>query len=219
MLSITRWTASGVSGLLKGNKPRQISPLSPSVCWTSPGSPIDGDELRDLIVHTPADMCESPWRFQKFPRESILWPNAILETFRGTPMHPSVKDRMVSLWSTSTSHGVSWDELDEAFLGFHRDYIKKETEFTEKYPDLWDREYAESERVLRSSCSGDEAQINTVIHRRRGKIRRMTHTRMSRLRFKEVVKPFHMRQFTEYMRSFVTQRIIKREEIERRFSP
>ena len=122
---------------------------------------------------------------------------------------------MVNLWSTSSSHGVSWDELDEAFLAFHREYIQKENEWTEKYPELWDREYAESERVLRSSLSGDEAQINTILHRRRGKIRRMTHARLARMRFKDVVKPFHIRQFTDYMRSFVTERIIKRENIER----
>jgi hypothetical protein len=182
-------------------------------------SSISVDEIRDLMSPTGVDLCESPWKLQNFPRESILWPNSLLDSYRENPMHPSVKDRLVSLWSTSSSHGVSWDELDEAFLVFHRGYIQKETEFTEKYPDLWNREYAESERVLRASCTGDEAQVNTVLHRRRGKIRRMTHTRMSRLRFKEVVKPFHMRRFTEYMRSFVTPRIIKREEIERKFRP
>jgi hypothetical protein len=122
---------------------------------------------------------------------------------------------MVNLWSTSSSHGVSWDELDEAFLAFHREYIQKENEWTEKYSELWDREYAESDRVLRASLSGDEAQINTILHRRRGKIRRMTHARLARMRFKDVVKPFHIRQLTDYMRLFVTQRIIKRENVER----
>jgi hypothetical protein len=126
---------------------------------------------------------------------------------------------MIKLWSTSTSHGVSWEELDEAFLAFHREYIERENEWTENYNDLWEKEYKKSEDVLRISLSGqEESTINTILHRRRGKIRRMTHTRISRLRFKEILKPFHLRQFTDYMRGFVTRRMIKRELAERKLS-
>ena len=215
MLNFRKPLNCGISSLFKpiGTSTKQVSRLNEVSKGLGPI--FSRDELRDLVTPISSDICDSPWITQNFPRESILWPNDSLEAVRSAPMHPAVRDRMVNLWSTSSSHGVSWDELDEAFLSFHREYVQKENEWTEKYASVWDREYAESERVLRASLKGDEAQINTILHRRRGKIRRMTHARLSRMRFKEVVKPFHIRQFTDYMRAFVTQRIIKRENVER----
>ena len=215
MLNFTKSLNSGISSLFRPLHRVTQRATHRGALSVNRAPNLSGDELRDLITPTTSDDSESPWTTQSFPRESILWPNDILEASRSVPVHPEARERMINLWSTSSSHGVSWDDLDEAFLSFHREYIQKENEWTEKYSSLWDREYAESERVLRSSLKGDESQINTILHRRRGKIRRMTHARLSRIRFKEVVKPFHIRQFTEYMRALVTQRIIKRENIER----
>ncbi len=216
MFSVTKISRCGLSSLFKsdGWHNRSVARNPATRVHSLLGPSLSGDEIVDLVSNG-SDLVESPWQSGRFPRDSILWPNSDLEVIRSQPLHHDVRDRLVNMWSTSSSHGVSWDELDEAFVDFHREYVQKESEWSSNYQAVWDRQYTESERVLRSTLSGDESHINAIMHRRRGKIRRMTHTRMGRLRFKEVVKPFHIRQFTAYMRDFVTQRIIKREETER----
>lgn len=169
--------------------------------------------VNDSTEYVPLSV-ESPWNSGTFPKTSILWPSPELEAARSAPVDDS--SRLAELWSLSNSHGISWDELDEAFLEFHREYIAKEAEWIANYDSLWDKEYAESERVLRRSLVNmTDSEKTLVMSRRRGKIRRMTYTRISRIRFSQILKPFHMRQFIDKMRALVSNKVIQRETSER----
>lgn len=182
----------------------------------SPGGLVPDDELADLMASDakPSNV-KSPWRDNIFNRNSILFPNVLLETSRSSDLNMRNADRLSQLWSMSNSHGVSWDELDDAFLAFHREYMKAENDWVENYAKRWDQEYANCEKRLRSTLQGDEAQITLLMSRRRGKVRRMTYTRLARLRNKEILKTFSLDRFTDYMRQMVSQRMAKREEAEK----
>ena len=110
---------------------------------------------------------------------------------------------------------MSWDELDDEFLAFHREYLQAEQDWFDSLDSRWDTQYKKSEAMLRASLSGDEAQIALALNRRRGKIRRMTYTRLARMRNKEILKVYSLPRFIEHMREFAAQRVAKRELSER----
>ena len=178
---------------------------------------IQDDELADLLVEPSHSkgFVVSPWREGEYSRNSILFPNDLIESHRGIGVPPKNVDRLAYLWSISSSHGVSWDELDDAFLSFHRDYLKAETEWGKSYEDRFQAEYKNSMDLLRNTMPGEEAQITLALNRRRGKIRRMTYKRLSRMRLKEVIRPFQLSSFKQYMRDFVSVRVVKREQSDR----
>lgn len=178
-------------------------------------------EWADIVAHGEKsdDSTSSQWKSGQFTREGILWPSPLLENVRSEPIFGEYQtERLTTLWSLSNSHGVSWDELDAKFIDFHKDYIARESEWVAKYDSVWDTEYKRSEDELRrilAKTIKDEAQLALTMNRRRGKIRRMTYSRISRIRFSEVLRPFHLKQFTALMRSFVSQKVAKREAHER----
>ncbi len=178
---------------------------------------VPEDELADLLADdSTSTKVMSPWKQNVYSRDSILFPNNLLEITRSSDLNVRSTERLSQLWSMSASHGVSWDELDDAFLCFHREYLRMEAEWTDNYDLLWDREYKKCESRLRTTLQGDDAQVTSLLNRRRGKVRRMTYTRLSRLRSKQVIKPFSLPAFTDYMKEFVSHRVAKREESEKR---
>jgi hypothetical protein len=182
---------------------------------------VSGTELVDLVSRPDTkstSVVESPWTSTAFPRNSSLFPSEALDASRSKPIELRNVERLTTLWSLSNSHGVSWEELDDAFLSFHRNYIKAENDWHEGYEARWAIEYKRSEDVLRKTIGGDEAQVALAINRRRGKIRRMTYTRLARMRNKQVLKPFGLEQFSVHMKRFVEDRMLKREEAERNLS-
>ncbi len=182
---------------------------------------LSNEELVDIMTSgkSSSGRTLSPWKAGNYPREGLLWPNLVLESTRGAHMSDSVStDRLTQLWSLSNSHGISWDELDQKFIEFHKEYISREAEWVSQYENLWDTEYKKSEeglkRILKKTVA-DESQLALVLNRRRGKIRRMTYSRISRIRFSEVLRPFHLKQFMAIMKQFATNKIAQREANER----
>lgn len=178
------------------------------------------DELADLIGNQDREisssvLSESQWNTRYSQRNSAVFPSPLIETSRSKPMPDKNAGRLAYLWSMSNSHGVSWDELDEAFLAFHREYLKAENDWLASHESRFESEYKVCEERLRKTLSGEESQIALTMNRRRGKIRRMTYKRMARLRNKEILQPFGLPQFSAYMKQLVSQRIVKREESER----
>jgi hypothetical protein len=181
-------------------------------------SPIPEDELADLLISDLPDdtaVMNSPWISSQQNRESILFPSTLIELSRSEPVKASCVDRLTHLWSISNSHGVSWDDLDEAFLSFHRDYLSAEKGWIDNYEARWEKVYSDCDKQMRKSVDGDSGQVALAMNRRRGKIRRMTYTRLARLRNKEVLKPFNLTEFCKFMREYVSQRVAKREQSER----
>jgi len=208
----------GVASAIKSRAhPGQITVRTP--CYAL--GTLSGTELVDLVTlpdTKSTSVVESPWRSTAFNRDSSLFPSEALDASRSQPIELRNVERLTTLWSLSNSHGVSWEELDDAFLSFHRNYIKAENDWHDGYEARWATEYKRSEEVLRRTIGGDEAQVSLAINRRRGKIRRMTYTRLARMRNKQVLKPFGLDQFSNHMKRFVEERMLKREEAERNLS-
>jgi hypothetical protein len=182
-------------------------------------STLADSDLADLVSESskaPNDTTiPSPWKSSEFSRDSVLFPNELLEVHRRDPVPLKNAERLSQLWATSNSHGVSWDELDDAFLSFHREYLEAENRWVEKYGQLWEEEFRKSEEALRKTLSGTEAEVALTMNRRRGKVRRMTYTRLARLRNKQIIQPFSLSRFSEYMTQYVAQRVVKREQSEK----
>jgi hypothetical protein len=196
----------------------------PRIC-TDPSTGSTGLSHADVVDVLSESTSEgsiggnSIWKTQKFERNGLLWPSNSLEIARSVPVADGVpSDRLATLWSLSNSHGISWEELDQKFIDFHKKYIDQETKWVSGYEELWQEEYEKSEKALRKILKktiSDESQLSLTLSRRRGKIRRMTYSRISRTRFNEVLKPFQLRQFVSHMRAHVTEKMIKREINER----
>ena len=178
---------------------------------------IREDEIADLLSEGSSTngVVKSPWKDGDFPTDSILFPSELIQTHRSLGIPKTNYDRLTYLWSLSNSHGVSWDELDDAFLSFHRKYLKSDAEWAQNYEDRFQKEYVASSGILKKASPGDEALVSLMMSRRRGKIRRMTYKRLSRMRLKEVIRPFQLSAFKDYMRDFMAQRVSKREQSER----
>lgn len=162
-----------------------------------------------------AGQMDSPWQSGDYSRDSVLFPSELLEATRSEPIASSSSARLSHLWSISSSHGMSWDELDDQFLAFHREYLQAEQDWFNSLDTRWDAEYRKSEELLKASLKGDDAQIALTLNRRRGKIRRMTYTRLARMRNKEIIKKCSLPNFINHMREFATRRVAKREQSER----
>lgn len=196
---------------------RKRSMRPPLVCKQSVSTYMPEDELADLIstADSSKTLSESQWVDGDFSRSSCIFPSPLIETARSEPIAAKNADRLAQLWSVSNSHGISWDELDEAFLSFHQEYLKAESDWLANYDSRWEEQYKHCEESLRKTLSGEEADIALTMNRRRGKIRRMTYTRLARLRNKEILQRFGLPEFSSYMKQLVSQRIVKREESER----
>jgi hypothetical protein len=219
MFQLTFMKMRGISDVIKrtslGNS-KLGRPATNSFGLTESIQPCEiADLLSSESSNDPGNKVDSRWGSGRFSRESVLFPSELIERSRSTSIDLKNVDRLELLWSLSMSHGVSWDELDEAFLSFHRDYLKTEHEWAEGFESKFTEEYTKSEVLLRKTVTGDEAQVALTMNRRRGKIRRMTYTRLARIRNNRVIKPFSLPAFKEYMKRFVEVRVAKREVAER----
>jgi len=92
---------------------------------------------------------DSPWGSEEFqpPDINVLWPHTALNDHRSRPFvlprHVPNEDlkekekqlaanreRLAALWHYSASHGISWDELDHAYVNFAKTGNKRYAEWS-----------------------------------------------------------------------------------------
>merc|ERR1712232_331639 len=82
---------------------------------------------------------ESPWGSEEFPHpeSGVVFPHAAIDEHRSRPFFVPQgeampdgaamdnlqhnRERLTALWRLSSSHGISWDELDQAYVSFSKD--------------------------------------------------------------------------------------------------
>uniref|UniRef100_A0A0G4FKI4 Uncharacterized protein n=1 Tax=Chromera velia CCMP2878 TaxID=1169474 RepID=A0A0G4FKI4_9ALVE len=68
------------------------------------------------------------------PMNTVFWPNTLLHNHRRLPFSPTQKEdgtqeRLETLWAMSSSHGISWDELDDLFDAFKEEAQRRTAVF------------------------------------------------------------------------------------------
>lgn len=183
-------------------------------------------------------MLQSSWGEFPTPDSGVLWPHPALHEHRRRPFGLPVeaeagasgklqenRQRLASLWRHSSSHGISWDELDEAYVVFSR---------------AGKRQYDEWARKVDS-----QAPPNSVLEKRRAKVRAKRHlqrfclpgedgkpgnpeeafpSRVKRLAAKYYTRekrrslgPWRPGKLSLYLRQLVAARVSRRESAERAY--
>eukprot|EP00928_Gymnodinium_smaydae_P017963 TRINITY_DN16847_c0_g1_i1.p1 TRINITY_DN16847_c0_g1~~TRINITY_DN16847_c0_g1_i1.p1 ORF type:complete len:346 (-),score=40.74 TRINITY_DN16847_c0_g1_i1:72-1109(-) len=110
--------------------------------WTDPGSWVDLElERAGLDADGGEGALESPWGTEGYehPDFNVLWPHRTVGEHRSRPFSlprrvlesgesaereaalgqvTQNRERLCSLWRLSRSHGISWDELDQAYVRY-----------------------------------------------------------------------------------------------------
>lgn len=119
--------------------------LMPPAPWRRAGEWVDlVYERAGLPAEGTQKDLESPWDSDEFPHPdaNVLWPHSSLNEHRSRPFSlprqdssPTTanlkgsnmtaeqqlavnRERLTALWNISSSHGISWDELDDAYVQF-----------------------------------------------------------------------------------------------------
>lgn len=127
--------ASGEGGT-KDARPlggRPPPPEAPPMSWRRAGEWVDLEFERANLSSEGGEA--SSWGTEEFPQPEVgvLFPHPALQEHRSRPFGGPLEGEPVSddqikanrkrieaLWRMSASHGVSWDELDEAYLSFSK---------------------------------------------------------------------------------------------------
>jgi len=128
---------------------REDGPSALPAAWRNPGEWVDLEFERAGLSSSPGaeKLLASPWGSEglEHPDSSVLWPHPALSEHRSRPFslprefertgvsttdsadHEKAmrqlaqnRERLAALWRVSASHGISWDELDHAYVRFAR---------------------------------------------------------------------------------------------------
>ncbi|KAF4669249.1 hypothetical protein FOL47_002638 [Perkinsus chesapeaki] len=122
-------------------------PLVPQDEWVD----LEFERMGLQEAPTTGEVMVSPWKGDAAPSPvHPMWPNPSLEMAREEPFtalrsasdksatSPLVKTqigrnraRLDALWKLSSSHGISWDELDDHFVQWHAEYTHRAGQFKE----------------------------------------------------------------------------------------
>jgi len=127
----------------------------PPASWRHAAEWVDLEfERAGLDAETLPGALESPWKAEDFvaPDASVPWPHATLTEHRSRPFgfprsvdsasdvdHKALqsnRERLCALWRLSKSHGVSWDELDQAYVTFAQSGKRSHDEWKQKQAAL-----------------------------------------------------------------------------------
>eukprot|EP00929_Paragymnodinium_shiwhaense_P013222 TRINITY_DN121088_c0_g1_i1.p1 TRINITY_DN121088_c0_g1~~TRINITY_DN121088_c0_g1_i1.p1 ORF type:complete len:410 (-),score=122.16 TRINITY_DN121088_c0_g1_i1:52-1281(-) len=134
------------------------------------------------------------------------------------------RTRLSSLWKYSGSHGISWDELDHAYVSFAKSGKKRYDDWA-KSGDLGVTAVHEKHQAnekakayLRRFCPTDE-ETNRKIDPEKfcpGRLRTL-QSRIYRNRKKEWLAPFRPGRLTYHLQQLVAARMLRRETEERAY--
>mmetsp|Transcript_95444 Transcript_95444/g.169460 ORF Transcript_95444/g.169460 Transcript_95444/m.169460 type:complete len:336 (-) Transcript_95444:67-1074(-) len=124
----------------------------PPAPWRHAGEYVDL-ELERAGIPSEARGLQSPWGDDPHPPPSInvLWPHSALNDHRSRPFVlprsaleqdsegkdaeqqlEKNRERLAALWQLSSSHGISWDELDHAYVNFAGAGKKRYSDWSKK---------------------------------------------------------------------------------------
>mmetsp|Transcript_93355 Transcript_93355/g.291106 ORF Transcript_93355/g.291106 Transcript_93355/m.291106 type:complete len:229 (+) Transcript_93355:75-761(+) len=129
--------------------------------WQSAGEWVDLEfERAGLDAHGGPGVLDSPWDSEEFPHPdtNVLWPNRTLSEHRRRPFVlpraareaagrsgqaqsaaqeqlEANRQRLSALWRMSRSHGISWDELDRAYVTFAQAGQRRQDEWKRRDPE------------------------------------------------------------------------------------
>lgn len=126
--------------------------VAPPAVWRDPAEWVDLEMERvglDCSQAEGAGTLKSPWGTRAFPDPdlNVMWPHAALSEHRKRPfvlprgaqpnqeqqLHDN-RERLKALWRFSASHGISWDELDEAYVTFSQSGKQRHDEWRRRSP-------------------------------------------------------------------------------------
>jgi len=210
---------------------RMHKDLLPPASWRHAAEWVDLEfERAGLDADSTPGSLDSPWKEDFVAPDAIAWPHATLTEHRSRPFglprsigsardadHNALqlnRDRLCALWQLSRSHGVSWDELDQAYVTFAQSGKQRH--------DEWQRKQAFVERrlameranhyVQQRFCRGEATPMEKFPSRTR-KLAGRLYARAK----KRWLGPWRPGRLSGHMHQFVSARMARRETEERIF--
>eukprot|EP00927_Polykrikos_kofoidii_P025484 TRINITY_DN22874_c0_g1_i1.p1 TRINITY_DN22874_c0_g1~~TRINITY_DN22874_c0_g1_i1.p1 ORF type:complete len:371 (+),score=58.33 TRINITY_DN22874_c0_g1_i1:224-1336(+) len=219
--------------------PHREAPFPLPAAWRDPGEWVDLEFTRaglDPDLRQDKSTIASPWGQMGFehPDSNVLWPHRALSEHRSRPFtlprgHTSEvstaeaeqlemnRSRLAALWRMSASHGISWDELDDAYVCFAQDGKRRYDEWSRKsdvgIKAVYEKDKARERAVglLRRYCGkgskGPEERFPSAVRR--------LHTRLYTRAKKEWLAPFRPGKLSKHLQQLVAARMLRRETHER----
>jgi len=135
-------SAKELSQQAEGRMDRKADSAAPPSSWRNAQERVDLEFLSQGL-DVDAEGQRSTWRDEGGPAHNVFWPQPALEEQRSRPFGPDLKgelseqqistnqQRLEDLWRLSASHGISWDELDRAYVEFAQQGSKRYAEWSE----------------------------------------------------------------------------------------
>jgi len=141
--------------------------------WQNAGEWVDLEfERAGLDEHRGQGALASPWDSESFPHPemNVFWPNRTLSEHRSRPFTlprgareaakrgdaaqkaaeeqlQANRQRLCALWRMSRSHGISWDELDRAYVTFAQAGRRRQDEWKRRDPNTNAAPRAQTEKI------------------------------------------------------------------------
>jgi len=202
--------------------------------WKDAGQWVDLEfERAGLPTDGGSETLESPWGGKDHPQpeSNVLWPHSVLADHRSRPFDAPVgvkagqqtrerlaetRTRLSALWKMSSSHGVSWDELDEAYVRFARSGKARYDQWAGPEGEAARRETKVSAekavgRFVPASETGQKMSVWEVFPSRVKRVQGRMYSR----RKKEWLGPWRPGQLTIHLQQLVAARMARRESAER----
>mmetsp|Transcript_96264 Transcript_96264/g.257428 ORF Transcript_96264/g.257428 Transcript_96264/m.257428 type:complete len:222 (-) Transcript_96264:15-680(-) len=159
-------------------------------------------------------LASSTWTTRPVRDMDVFWPNPVIAAARSLPFRaasgaaedamPQVlanKERLEGLWSLSSSHGISWDELDSLYVKFAQTGHARKKQWRDNYPQFLEEAQRRAGRRASRQPMARKEKTWRHLHFTRLKRQYLHHWRPGML--------------TRYMQQWVTCRMVRREMNER----
>jgi len=211
---------------------RMHKDLLPPTSWRHAAEWVDLEfERAGLDSDGTPGALESPWKAEDFVApDANAWPHRTLTEHRSRPFalprsidsardadHKVLqfnRDRLSALWRLSRSHGVSWDELDQAYVTFAQAGKRSLDEWRQKQALLERRLALEraNHYVQRRFCRGGATPMEKFPSRTKKLAGRLYARAKQRW-----LGPWRPGRLSGHMHQFVSARMARRETEERVF--
>eukprot|EP00933_Yihiella_yeosuensis_P028275 TRINITY_DN22096_c0_g2_i3.p1 TRINITY_DN22096_c0_g2~~TRINITY_DN22096_c0_g2_i3.p1 ORF type:complete len:225 (+),score=27.29 TRINITY_DN22096_c0_g2_i3:144-818(+) len=184
---------------------------------------------------------ESPWgvtdEFQP-PDSNVLWPHAALNEHRSRPFSvPSDskdakdgqnsasgnvadnRERLTALWRLSASHGISWDELDQAYVSFASEGQSRYVQWSRGFENkgvLASRKKREAKDRAKAFFQRFAGRKNDPEERFPSRVKRLT-SRIYREEKRKFLGPYGPGRLSAQLQQLVAARMVRRETEDRAY--
>jgi len=207
--------------------------------WRDASEWVDLEFERAGLGEESGVVLDSPWGSEEYPQpdNSVLWPHRAISEHRSRPFAsntgrtatgeeeetqppPQLKEnreRLSQLWRLSSSHGISWDELDRTYVTFAAAGKQRYDEWSrKKQDDGVPQAVLEKKKATKQAVQYLKRFVKNPEELYPSRTKRLA-SRIYARKKKEWLSPWRPGRLTTHLQQLVAARMLRRETEERAF--